>query len=674
MDLAVLLTASVWLSSKFLVLHAERSPKLVLSLSAFQSHQWFPGPEYRWWSWWDQRYYLEAALAWSQGVLDPSRHWYLPGYALLGAPFAKITPADPFLLPDLGCLIGSLWLFAWLGGQLLAGMRHGRAVSAAVFAATTGLSPLSLQAWVIPWTTTPETACILGCLLATAVFIERPRPASAFMALLSGVAVAAFRPADAAAITLTSCLAGAWTVWRHRPGPRRPVVIAGAAAAGGAIPAVVFGGAYVAVHGWHASVYVALSDSLGFEWRLLPVRWVTLMIDPRPMFPEGQGLAGAFPWIVPGLAGMAAALVAPAAPGAARRHLHTMVAAAVVADSAVLLSYRDLHQTGLLRFHNYHYFNWLLPVFGIYAVVLLRGLVAGPRLRTAGVLAGVVAAAVMWRVELTEAVALGPITDPHVIYLPQGLSGMNAALLVKASGNLPGLYDQTSVIRSGDTVFPSFLDYKLFSWFGDVMAIPLRPLPGKPSTLELPHDVELDVSAEPVMARQSLVWGVPCLILPRRAACRYPDLLPPSRLAPGTLLSFAEGGNAALYIRDGFSSGESDGRWTDGSRATLTFRVDHVPSGSSCSVVIKAHGFAPNGAAPTSVRFAADGIDLGERAFGNERISVTLNIPGQAIGQDGSLKLDFLITNPRRPASYGLKGSRDLGIYVESAQFDLVVP
>jgi hypothetical protein len=53
----------------------------------------------------DQSKYIEAARAWSEWDLTPSRHWYPPGYALMAAPFLWLTPHDRFLLPNLACML-----------------------------------------------------------------------------------------------------------------------------------------------------------------------------------------------------------------------------------------------------------------------------------------------------------------------------------------------------------------------------------------------------------------------------------------------------------------------------------------------------------------------------------------------------------------------------------------
>lgn len=136
LDLAVLIAAFCLTLLCFVRLHVALGPSQAPPLALFQASRRLPLAGYGWWSWWDQSAYIQATLAWANGVLDPAYHWFLPGYALLGAPFVRITPAEPFLLPDLACLLGSLWLFAGLAARLMGEFRHGRAVGAAVFVAT----------------------------------------------------------------------------------------------------------------------------------------------------------------------------------------------------------------------------------------------------------------------------------------------------------------------------------------------------------------------------------------------------------------------------------------------------------------------------------------------------------------------------------------------------------
>src|SRR6476620_9654805 len=82
-------------------------------LVAYRSHSARPqiGGRLGWWAWADQGLYFKSAVAWSQGNLDPNQHWYLSGYPLLAAPFIKLMSVHAFVLPNLICLLASLWFF-----------------------------------------------------------------------------------------------------------------------------------------------------------------------------------------------------------------------------------------------------------------------------------------------------------------------------------------------------------------------------------------------------------------------------------------------------------------------------------------------------------------------------------------------------------------------------------
>ena len=86
-----------------------------------------------WRDWSDQRHYIDAARAWAAWDLTPERHWYPPGYALLGAPFLRITPHDRFLLPDLACLIACLFACAALARRMFPDSRFAAPWGAAAF-------------------------------------------------------------------------------------------------------------------------------------------------------------------------------------------------------------------------------------------------------------------------------------------------------------------------------------------------------------------------------------------------------------------------------------------------------------------------------------------------------------------------------------------------------------
>lgn len=108
-----------------------------------------------------------------------------------------LTPAQPFWLPDLACLLAAMTLFAWLVARLASGIPYPRTLAGLLFLGTTLLTPRGPNAWVIPWTTTPTAPLLLGCLLAALRFADRPAPLPAFLAAAAEAAMAAFRPMDA---------------------------------------------------------------------------------------------------------------------------------------------------------------------------------------------------------------------------------------------------------------------------------------------------------------------------------------------------------------------------------------------------------------------------------------------------------------------------------------------
>ena len=652
---------TIW---RYLSLNATLSPALTPRFADFQRSPSSPLPGYGWWSGWDQGKYLEATFAWAHGNLDPALHWYFPGYSLFGALFVPLMPANPFTAPDLICLVASLWLFTFLAARLAGRPPYAHAIGAVLFVATSVLPGKALWAWVMPWTTTLETPCLLAVMLAAARFTERPSPADAFFAALAGVTIAAVRPADAAIVLGVAGAVMLWTLLRQWPMWRSAARIAAMACAGAAIPLGIFGSAYLAIYGLKPSAYFLVSNALGFEWRLLPIRWVTLIIDPMPLFPEGRGLADIFPWVAPGLAGMAACLMAPG-PG---RRLHVLVAATCLLDGVMLLIYRDLHPPAMWRFGNFHYFKWMLPIFGLYSALLLRALVWRPYWPAPVAIAAVWLGLFMWRAGVTNPAPLPLASSANVLLLPSGLSHTDDVVFAKARGDAGVLYGWSNEIRSGESVFRSTMDFKIFPWLDMIMVQPLRPLPDAPSTLRVPWQVTLDPSVPPVIAKQTLTWGWPCWFMPRRPDCAFRFLIPPAPLALGDAIRLGSAGNADAYLATGWSDAEPTGRWTDGPQATVQMGVAGLPAGEDLAVALTGYGYVPGGAGPTRVTAFANDRRIARWLF-NPGTSQDVHgvIPRDAIGPGGAIKLDLVIANPRRPSSeQATSDTRDLGIFVEA--------
>jgi hypothetical protein len=466
-----------------------------------------------WWRWWDQGHYLRAAHAWAHLDLDPEKHWYFPGYAVIGALFVWLKPAQPFYLPDLIALLAFGWLFVRLAERLAPELRHVRELAALTFLLTVAVSPWMMKSFVEPWTTTPTAPLTYASLLLAFRFADFPSARNAAFLGATTVAVVLFRPTEAMLLTSVIALWASGTlVVRHRTW-RETIVVAASGVGGALAPVVLLGGLHVLVYGWALSGYMLQSRSIGFEWSLIPLRWVTLFIAPQPLFTDSVtfGMAGAFPWVVPGIAGLAATILATR--GAVRSR-HALVAAAIAVHCVVYLAYRDLHPHGLLRYNNYHYFKWLLPLLGLYCVFLFSAVWAHPRrgLVWAGA-AAVVLALFCWRAEWApSAITDAHVEGPQTLLVAQGLPSPRDAIRVNATGTFTAKYMDNQTLRVGDATYVVHSDFKVYPTHDGVIVVPLRPLPAGESVFTFNSGITLDESVRPELGRQAVTFGLPMLV------------------------------------------------------------------------------------------------------------------------------------------------------------------
>ena len=505
-DGAVLLVAMAVTTRRFLSLHSRIAPRSAPDLAMLQArHQRLP-PTMGWWNWFDQGWYEQAAVAWAHGITVSTMHWYLPFYPLLGALFVRATPSDPFLGPDLFCLLATLACFARLGRYVLDAGPFSVLLGCAVFLGVTR-SDLLMSEWVIPWTTTPETACFMGALLAVAglPYTRRPAVRACVAGIVAG-AVTGFRGGEG--LVLLAFMA-AGTLLLASPARRRPAALAlviGAAAPGAALVA-----AYVAVWGWHVSLYLQQQQQIGFDLRLLPSRWISMMIDPGPLFPPGEGLARAFPWLVAGLAGMIASLLVP---GRGGRGAQALVVGATLAEIVLFLCYRNLHPFMLWRLELHHYFKGVVLLLGLYAarlvVLLARGLVSRSRTPLLAAAAGAALAIVAfsWHLQLKPLRPLQWSTDGGVD-VPDGLQPMNAVVVIpgRGAGALP-IVEDTGIAADGRVVRDAF-DTVTYDPSVGLRLIPLRTLPHTDTVFYFGPAVRLNRRQTPMLERQVILWGLP---------------------------------------------------------------------------------------------------------------------------------------------------------------------
>ncbi|MBV9748853.1 MAG: hypothetical protein JO157_08560 [Acetobacteraceae bacterium] len=630
-----------------------------------------------WETWYDQGKYLEAMRAWLAGDLRPLHHWYMSGYPLLGALFHALTPRDPFVIPDLICLLATALVLARLGARFAG--PGGAALGALVFLVATATTRMVLQIWIVPWSSTPVAPLALALLLAAMRFADRPRALDAGLAGLAAGAIPWFRPADLIVAALPAGLLMAWGLARAWPGLRRAagMVVAGLVGAGAPLLALL--AVHVAIYGFVPGGYVDLEHRYGFEWGLVPLQWVTLVVDPEPLFSGQRSLIMAFRWMIPGFAGLLACVFAP---GRAGRAAHLAVAGAVALQFLLFLAYRDLHLAGLFRYNNYHYFKWVLPLLALYAVLLVGALASRARWR--GALAGCVCAAALlcWRPGLVDQRQVSVVQSAHRLTLPGGLPSLWDVLYVPATG-VPGggltawelIYAGSHHLEQGGTRFEMPYDFRLYPETGGFMLQPLRPFPPGNLTLETAPETILDASAPAVFARQHLAFGLPCWVLSRRAACRPILVLPAHTMPPGDMLHF-DGAQEDPYLGNGWADDPdpAGGHWTIGKLTTLRLRMPGLKPGEGVTLDAEVGGYVPpHDSHPLNAGVVVNGHQVA--AWHPESGMVrrlTAEVPGNLIGPGGELDLAFHVENARVPARYGDgTDTRPLGLYFRSLR---VVP
>ncbi len=461
-----------------------------------------------WFGWFDQSRYLLSARALASGDLDPAQHWYPLGYPLLVALFAFVTHwttgpgwGHVVLLPDLACLLA-----AYAGYVRFA--RHCEVPAAAavpLFLLGSVIRQPILSAWAQPWNTTLSAALIWWLLALTAML--RSGPADANQAGRKGMlaalgALAALlpitRPTD---LLIVGCWASFMAVDRLLAARRGTGW--GAAdlcwiALGSAPVLVAWALLTLRIYGPHPSQYMIQSRSLGFHLHGLGWKAYTLLIDPRPWYPDGAGMLRRLPWMALGIMGMAAVPVLQ--PGPARDNL-LLLTLLIVPYVALFLSYADLLPSGLWRYGNIHYFKWTLPGFALLGFVAARALWHGPRRRA---VAG------------AYAVAMLPL-GLHV--LPVRVVGGAPAWLVQYPGPTPGFqatYFGDSVIQDSRGIRRNILQFRAIPDSGGVRLIALQDPFAGPVAFVADDPRKAGGSGAPVRWGASVGLGWPCWLPPYR--------------------------------------------------------------------------------------------------------------------------------------------------------------
>lgn len=120
-----------------------------------------------------------------------------------------------------------------------------------------------------------------------------------------------------------------------------------------------------------------------------------------------------------------------------------------------------------------------------------------------------------------------------------------------------------------------------------------------------------------------------------------------------------------LAVR-GFSRHEQHGRWTDGGRAQLMFRLPERPEAGITLFVLAAGFVAPGYVAEQRVGVSVNGTKLADLVARDAVVRFrAIEIPGEAIGPDGAVVLDLLLSTCVQPALLGMSNDdRFLGLMI----------
>lgn len=320
-------------------------------------HPLFPGHERAglergWWTWSDQKRYLDEAAAIAEWRLDPKTYFYPAGYPLLGALFWRWMPVNPFFVPDLLLALISAVMW-WRIAQRLVNRVVALVIAVAFLIAHRALLGDTM---LVPWNTLASQAALL-----TGIWVVMEKRGRTAVGWLCGLAAATYwvRPVDVAPLAPLLAFA-VWKLdtWKQRMGWSVVAAISlGAAVAGvGALNLAIVG------H-WRTSYEWASLHGIGFFSYPISLKAFWLLIDGQPFFGETDpALLWRYPWLPIGLAGIVFWI----------RHEGGKAAAAALTIAlswTVYFNYNDFLPSDIYRFTLIHYLTWSFPLLFLLAAV-----------------------------------------------------------------------------------------------------------------------------------------------------------------------------------------------------------------------------------------------------------------------------------------------------------------
>lgn len=136
----------------------------------------------------------------------------------------------------------------------------------------------------------------------------------------------------------------------------------------------------------------------------------------------------------------------------------------------------------------------------------------------------------------------------------------------------------------------------------------------------------------------------------------------------GMLLSFAQGGNVAKFLKQGWSGQEKGHRWTNGSKSRLGLYVKQAKS-QSLSLRLHAQAFPTKDGKPQQIKVVANGYQVASWKM-LELDWFEATIPAKIIS-NGLLDITFIISEPTAPSEISESlDHRKLGIFAKEIIID----
>lgn len=626
-----------------------------------------------WWGWTDQGHYLRSALALSQFDFTSSKHFYLPLYASLGAPFVGWTQMHAFWLVDLVCLL-------WFAAVFIevASSRIGRMAAVVLFFASVVANYAVFECFLIPWTSTVTTALIATAILGIHREMARAaQPAGAF-AKSSGREIALFsfangllvlaRPLDAV-VGGFLWLAYVVLVWRAHRGAglpsasaKRRLLLVTAAFMVGPAGFLAFN---LVVFGTPAGGYFHAAAANGYFPLDVAEKFVSIFVDSYGLYLEpGAGILVRYPWIALSLVAMVTMLW--------RGDLVLrLVAVAIFLQLLLYLPYGDLMPNGTWRYLNIHYFKWMFPFFALFAWVLLADIVQSGRRHLkhalgaglAVLLAGLMFVSLTFGFEALGNTKWVPAAGERsgTIDLPPGRD-VDVIDIAGWRGGFEETYFGNHVVRLDGRRLTPVRDFRVFPAPWGIRLLFTRPSSGR--SLEFEPDPRLKRGATPEVRASLLAYGI---------TMRIPDRVlggqdvTPFAYWPGEAINFSDHGAGDWYARSGWSIAESWGRWTDARLARLEMRLAGAPQ-EQLTLRLRVRAFVTQRHARQRIELRANGRNIAVMDFRLENGAasdqdVDLLLPASLIGSDGVLLLEFDMPDAAAPVDFGVGAdARSLGL------------